>query len=111
MGDISSRRGSILGTDSLGDARGTRVRAVVPQAELHLYATDLHSMTHGRGTFVRRFHGYEQMPGDAAQKVIEESAKTKKASSPRCSETEWAGIQEFQGSEPLIRQGSRALTP
>ncbi len=77
MGDISSRRGSILGTDSLGDARGTRVRAVVPQAELHLYATDLHSMTHGRGTFARRFHGYEQMPGDAAQKVIEESAKVK----------------------------------
>jgi len=77
MGDISSRRGSILGTDSLGDARGTRVRAIVPQAEMHLYATDLHSMTHGRGTFSRRFHGYEQMPGEAAQKVIDESAKMK----------------------------------
>ncbi len=77
MGDISSRRGSILGTDSVGDGRGTRVRAVVPQAEMHLYATDLHSMTHGRGTFVRRFHGYETMPGDAAQRVIEESAKIK----------------------------------
>jgi len=77
MGDISSRRGKLLGTDSLGDARGTRVRAIVPQAEMHLYATDLHSMTHGRGTFSRKFHGYEQMPGEAAQKVIEESAKTK----------------------------------
>jgi elongation factor G len=77
MGDISSRRGSILGTDALEEGRGACVRAVVPQAELHLYATDLHSMTHGRGTFVRRFHGYEQMPSDAANKVIEESAKTK----------------------------------
>jgi elongation factor G len=77
MGDVSSRRGSILGTESAGDGRGTRVRAIVPQAELHLYATDLHSMTHGRGTFVRRFHGYEQMPGDAAQRVIDESAKMK----------------------------------
>jgi elongation factor G len=77
MGDISSRRGKLLGTDSLGDARGTRVRAIVPQAEMHLYATDLHSMTHGRGTFTRKFHGYEQMPGEAAQKVIEESAKMK----------------------------------
>jgi elongation factor G len=42
---------------------------------MHLYATDLHSLTHGRGTFVRKFHGYEQMPPDAAQKVIEESSK------------------------------------
>ena len=44
---------------------------------MHLYATDLHSMTHGRGTFIRRFHGYETMPGEAAQRVIEESAKIK----------------------------------
>ena len=51
------------------------MRAVVPQAELHLYATQLHSLTHGRGTFARRFHGYEQMPADAAQKVIAEHAK------------------------------------
>ena len=61
----------------MGDGAGTRVKAIVPQAEMHLYATDLHSMTHGRGTFVRRFHGYEQMPGEAAQRVIEESAKIK----------------------------------
>lgn len=75
MGDLSSRRGHILGTDSLADGQGTVVRAVVPQAELHLYATQLHSLTHGRGTFSRRFHGYEQMPPEAAQRVIEESAK------------------------------------
>jgi len=75
MGDISGRRGQILGTDSLGDGRGTRVRAVVPQAELHLYATELFSLTQGRGTFRRRFKGYEQVPGDAAQRVIDEAAK------------------------------------
>jgi elongation factor G len=75
MGDISSRRGSILGTDSVGEGLGTRVRAIVPQAEMHLYATDLHSMTHGRGSFSRKFHGYEVMPGEAAQKVIEEASK------------------------------------
>ena len=77
MGDLSARRGQILGTDSLGDARGTLVRAVVPQAELHLYATDLHSLTQGRATFQRRFKGYEQVPGDAAQRVIDEAAKNK----------------------------------
>jgi elongation factor G len=77
MGDLSSRRGQILGTES-ADGGGTKVKGYVPQAMLHLYATDLNSMTHGRGTFTRRFHGYEQMPPDAAHRVIEESAKEKK---------------------------------
>ncbi|HJU66022.1 MAG TPA: elongation factor G [Gemmatimonadaceae bacterium] len=75
MGDLSSRRGQILGTDSAGDSRGTRVRAIMPQAELHLYATHLHSMTHGRGTYVRRFRGYEEVPAEAMQRVIAESSK------------------------------------
>ncbi len=74
MGDVSSRRGHILGTDTLAGV-GTRVRAVIPQAELHLYATDLSSMTHGRAMFSRRFRGYEEMPAEAAQKVIAESPK------------------------------------
>ena len=75
MGDLSARRGHILGTTGAGDGRGTTVRAVVPRAELHLYATDLHSLTHGRGTLTRRFHGYEQVPDEAATRVIEASAK------------------------------------
>jgi len=75
MGDISGRRGQILGTDASSDGRGTTVRAIVPQAEMHLYATQLHSLTHGHATFARRFHGYEQMPPDAAQKVVVEHAK------------------------------------
>ncbi|NUQ12182.1 MAG: elongation factor G [Gemmatimonadaceae bacterium] len=77
MGNLSSRRGQILGTES-ANGGGTIVRGLAPQAELHLYATDLNSMTHGRGTFTRRFHGYEQMPPEAANKVIEEAAKEKK---------------------------------
>jgi elongation factor G len=74
MGDLSSRRGGITGTDTSGNGF-TTIRAVVPQAELHLYATQLYSLTHGRGTFVKKFHGYEQMPHEAAQKVIEAHAK------------------------------------
>ncbi|HZF68317.1 MAG TPA: elongation factor G [Gemmatirosa sp.] len=74
LGDLSGRRGQILGTDSNGDGR-TRVRAVVPQAELHLYATALHSLTHGHATYVRRFQSYEQVPGDAAQRVVAEYAR------------------------------------
>ena len=77
MGNLSSRRGQILGSEA-ADGGGTKVRGYVPAAELHLYGTDLNSMTHGRGTFTRRFHGYEQMPPDASHKVIDEASKQKK---------------------------------
>ena len=75
LGDLSSRRGQILGTDSPADLPGTRVRAVVPQAELHLYASALQSMTHGRAVFHRHFRGYEEMPPEAAQRVVAEATK------------------------------------
>lgn len=77
MGDISARRGQILGSD-VAEGVGTRVRAIVPQSELYLYATKLQSMTQGRGTFVHRFQTYELMPGEAAAKVIAEADKEKK---------------------------------
>lgn len=72
LGDISARRGHILGTDSVPGGK-SKVRAVVPQGEMHLYATDLFSKTHGHGSFVQRFKGYEQMPADATHRVISES--------------------------------------
>lgn len=75
LGDVSARRGHIHGTEPAGDGRNTVVRAMVPQAELHLYATPLHSMTHGRGTYTRRFAGYDQVPPDAAAKIIAEHAR------------------------------------
>ena len=75
LGDLSARRGQILGTDSAADLPGTRVRAVVPQSELHLYASALQSMTHGRAVFNRHFRGYEEMPADAAQRVVAEAAR------------------------------------
>ncbi len=78
LGDISARRGHILGTDSAPGGK-SKVRAVVPQGEMHLYATDLFSKTHGHGTFVQRFKGYEQMPPDATHRVISESRGMKEA--------------------------------
>jgi elongation factor G len=82
LGDLSSRRGHILGTEAVEDSAGalsgfTRIRAIVPQAELHLYASTLQSMTQGRATYLRRFKGYEEAPHDFAQKVITEHAKEK----------------------------------
>jgi len=73
LGDLSARRGHILGTDTTPD--GPRVRAVIPQAELHLYASALQSMTQGRAAFTRHFHGYEEVPGETAQKVISEASR------------------------------------
>jgi elongation factor G len=69
MGDISSRRGQILGTEP--DGKLVKVRAHVPEAELDKYATSLHSITHGRGTYRQKFHVYQETPPDIAQKVAE----------------------------------------
>jgi elongation factor G len=82
LGDLSSRRGHILGTDAIENDQGamsgyTRIRAVIPQAELHLYASTLQSMTQGRATYIRKFKGYEEAPHEVAQKVITEHAKEK----------------------------------
>ena len=75
LGDLSARRGHILGTEAPENSTGTRVHAVVPQSELHLYASALQSMTHGRASFRRRFRGYEEVPPDAAQRIVEDVAK------------------------------------
>ena len=76
MGDLSARRGQILGTEA--DGRLTKVRAVLPEAELYRYSTTLHSITHGRGTFRRRFHGYVEAPPDITAKVAAEGEKNGK---------------------------------
>ena len=73
MGDLSSRRGQILGTEP--DGRLVKVKALVPEADLDRYATALHSITHGRGTYRQKFHAYEQVPPEAAQRVIEARKK------------------------------------
>ena len=78
MGDLSARRGHILGTEAMVDGLGIRVRAIVPQGDVHLYATKLSSLTHGRGTFAQRFHGYEFMPHENAAKVIVAWEKSRK---------------------------------
>lgn len=77
MGDLSSRRGEIMGTDTKGIF--TAVTAYMPQSALHRYAPTLHSMTHGRGTFQWRFHGYREAPEDVTRQVVE--ARAEKAAS------------------------------
>ena len=68
MGDLSSRRGRVLGTEPGGDGR-TIVSAEIPQVELVRYAIDLRALSHGAGSFTRTFARYEPMPEAAAAKV------------------------------------------
>jgi elongation factor G len=76
LGDLSARRAHILGTEP-EEGRGTKIRAVVPQAELFTYASSVQSMTQGRATFRRSFKGYEEAPHEVALKVIEETSRTR----------------------------------
>ena len=69
LADLNSRRGRVLGMESSG-AGLQRIRAHVPMAETFRYATDLRSMTGGRGTFSAEILGYEECPSHIAQKVI-----------------------------------------
>ncbi|OBG99687.1 MULTISPECIES: elongation factor G-like protein EF-G2 [unclassified Mycobacterium] len=68
MGDLSGRRGRVLGSDTAGHER-TVVRAEVPQVELTRYAIDLRSLSHGAASFTRSFVRYEPMPETAAARV------------------------------------------
>ncbi len=80
IGDLSSRRGKILGMDS---ADGMQVvRANVPQKELYQYSTVLRSLTGGRGLHTEEFSHYEDMPKDLESKVIAESKKAKEEPAP-----------------------------
>jgi elongation factor G len=72
MGDLSSRRGRPLGTESA--AGMTDVRAEVPMSEMLSYAPDLRSITGGQGEFTMEFQRYEQIPAHLAQKVAEQSS-------------------------------------
>ncbi|MAE30028.1 MAG: elongation factor G [Verrucomicrobiales bacterium] len=71
MGDLSSRRGKILGMDAEGAFQV--VRAEVPQMELYHYSTNLRSLTGGRGLHTEEFSHYEFMPHELEKKVTAQS--------------------------------------
>ncbi len=75
MGDISSKRGKILGMDS--DGKFQIIKALVPLSELHKYSSQLRSLTQGRGVHKRKFSHYEEVPKEVEQKVIEEYNKSR----------------------------------
>ena len=73
MGNVSSRRGTIIGTD---DRNGAKViDAEVPLSEMFGYATDLRSRTQGRGQFTMQPDHYAEVPKSVSEKIISSRAK------------------------------------
>lgn len=76
IGDLNSRRARIIGMESGEDGKG-EVKAQVPLGEIGKYATELRSLTQGRGTYSLAFAQYEEVPAKKADAIIE-LAKAKK---------------------------------
>jgi elongation factor G len=71
--DLNGRRGRLLGLDQAGGMQV--ISAQVPQAELFSYATELRSLTGGRGTFSSKLDHYEDVPAHLAEKIVEAHKK------------------------------------
>ncbi len=73
MGDVSKRRGRIMGMSESTRKGYTVIEAEIPSAEMTVYAVQLRAMTQGRGTYTFDFVRYEEAPAEVAQKVIAEA--------------------------------------
>jgi elongation factor G len=73
MGDLNAKRGRIQQMSDRGNAK--IVDAFVPLAEMFGYATNLRSMTQGRGTSTMEFDHYEEVPGNVAAEIITKRGK------------------------------------
>jgi elongation factor G len=74
MGQITAKRGHVLGMDSSDGMQ--HLKAQVPAAEMFHYATELRSITQGRGRFMQRIDHYAEVPHNVAEKVIADHAAT-----------------------------------
>ena len=77
MGDISGRRGRVLGMEAKGNLQV--IKAHVPLAELLTYQPELTSMTGGRGAFTMELYQYEEVPADIQAKIVEAYQAAKEA--------------------------------
>ncbi|MBV8329862.1 MAG: elongation factor G, partial [Verrucomicrobia bacterium] len=75
IGDLSSRRGRVVGMDASGNLQV--IRALAPAKELYRYASQLRSLTGGRGLHTEDFSHYEELPSELEQQVIEAAKKAR----------------------------------
>lgn len=73
IGDLNKKRGRIMGMEPHGGFQC--VKAQAPFSEIFKYATDLRSMTQGRGSFTTEFAHYEEVPSNVADLIIQANAK------------------------------------
>ena len=71
MGDLNSRRGRVQGMDARG--KNQVVKAQVPMAEMLNYQSTLNSITAARGSFHMQFSHYDPVPGQLAQKIVQQA--------------------------------------
>ncbi len=76
MSDINTKRGRVLGMTPVGNGM-QQITANVPQAEMLHYASDLRSITQGRGSFTMEFYQYEEVPPNVQQEIIAQYKKEK----------------------------------
>jgi len=69
MGDLSSRRGQVQGTNSTAGGRQI-ITALVPTSEIISYAMDLRALTQGWGTFTAEHNHYQELPSHLTDKVV-----------------------------------------
>jgi elongation factor G len=79
MGDLNSKRAKVLGITPQENSF-SMIEALVPLAEVQRYATDLRSITQGRGHYTLEFSHYEEVPAHQAQKIIEKAKEETKPS-------------------------------
>lgn len=71
MGDLNSRRGRVQGMDTRG--KNQVVKAQVPMSEMLNYQSTLNSITAARGSFHMQFSHYDPVPGQIAQKIVQQA--------------------------------------
>jgi elongation factor G len=69
IGDLNRRRGRVHGMEPRGNAQV--ITASVPLAEMFGYATDVRTMSQGRATYTMQFEGYEDVPPNIAERIVE----------------------------------------
>ncbi|QBD78351.1 elongation factor G [Ktedonosporobacter rubrisoli] len=74
MSDINTKRGRVMGMETLDNGM-QQISAMVPQSEMLHYATDLRSITQGRGSFKAEFAEYEEVPANVQQELIAQHKK------------------------------------
>jgi elongation factor G len=75
MSDLNGKRARVLGMNP--DNGRTTISALVPQAEMLHYATDLRSITQGRGYYTQRLDHYDEVPAHVAQQIIQKAQKAR----------------------------------